>query len=64
MKTNQDAEEAWKFFKKNNNVSVKEAQEKSGGATKDLLTIFCTKRTKKQFRKAAKTVGSLIPFIR
>jgi len=49
-----------------NNVAegVKVAQEKSGGATKDLLTIFSSKRTKKQFRRLARSVGSLVPFIR
>jgi hypothetical protein len=43
---------------------VSKAQKKSGGATKDLLTIFCTKRTKKRVRRAAKNLGSFVPFIR
>lgn len=43
---------------------VSKAQEKSGGATKDLLTIFCTKRTKKRVRRAAKNLGSFVPFLR
>jgi hypothetical protein len=43
---------------------VSKAQEKSGGATKDLLTMFCTKRTKKRARRAAKNIGSFMPFIR
>ena len=49
-----------------NNVAegVKVAQENSGGATKDLLTMFWTKRNKKQFRKLARSVSSLVPFIR
>jgi len=49
-----------------NNVAdgVAKAQEKSGGATKDLLTVFCTKRTKKRVRRAAKNIGAFVPFIR
>jgi hypothetical protein len=49
-----------------NNVAdgVAKAQEKSGGATKDLLTMFCTKRTKKTARRAAKNIGAFVPFIR
>lgn len=49
-----------------NNVAegVSKAQKKSGGATRDLLTMFSTKRTKKRVRRAAKNIGAFMPFMR
>jgi hypothetical protein len=41
-----------------------EAQKEAAPASEDIITAFSTKRTKKQFRRAVRTLSSFFPFIR
>jgi hypothetical protein len=41
-----------------------DAQEVAAPASKDIITAFSTKRTRKQLRRAARAVSSFFPFVR
>jgi hypothetical protein len=45
-------------------TGFKKGQKKAAPASEKIITAFSTKRTKKQFRRAVRSLTSLVPFLR
>jgi len=51
-------------FVDNFGAGFAEAQRKAAPASEDIITAFSTKRTRKQFRRAARAISRFFPFVR